>query len=71
VVRCVRREQTITLQFHPDAPIEVDTLLALVQKEKKRFRLSQDFQLTFIATATDWDGIVGEIKAVLGRVGSS
>jgi transcription-repair coupling factor (superfamily II helicase) len=68
VIRCVRRDDWITLQFHPDAPVEVDTLLSLVQQHKKRFKLSKDFQLSFQPKAQDWDGIVGETKDVLARL---
>jgi transcription-repair coupling factor (superfamily II helicase) len=68
VVRAVRREDWITLQFHPSAPVEVDTLLALVQKNKKTFRMTQDFQLSFLPAAKDWDGIVAETKAVLEQL---
>ena len=68
VIRCVRRDDWITLQFHPDAPAEVDTLLGLVQQHKKRFKLSKDFQLSFQPKAQDWDGIVGETKDVLARL---
>ena len=68
VIRCVRRDDWITLQFHPDAPVEVDTLLGLVQQHKKRFKLSKDFQLSFQPKAQDWDGIVGETKDVLARL---
>jgi len=53
------------LQFHPQAPVEVDHLVALVQKSKDRLRLSQDFQLSFAASDRDWDGLIAETKAVL------
>jgi len=71
IVRAVRREDWITLQFHPSAPVEVDRLLALVQKQKKRFRMTQDFQLSFLPEAKDWDGIVAETIRVLDHVAAA
>ncbi len=68
VIRAVRRDEWITLQFHPTARVDVDLLLALVKKGKERYRLSQDFQLSFLPQATDWDGIVAETKGVLQRL---
>jgi len=65
VVRVVLRNGWVTLQFHHDAPVEVDHLVALVQKSKGRFKLSQDFQLSFAAGDRDWDGLLAETKAVL------
>ena len=38
---------SVTLGFHPEAPVEVDQLVALVERGKGRFRLSADFQLSF------------------------
>jgi hypothetical protein len=55
----------VTLQFHPDAPVDVDRLIALVQKSKGRFKLSADFQLSFTPESSDWDGLVLETKSVL------
>ena len=58
VVRAVLRNGVVTLSFHPDAPVEVDQLVALVERGKGRFRLSADFQLSFTPTNRDWDGLV-------------
>jgi transcription-repair coupling factor (superfamily II helicase) len=71
VARAVRRGEWIALQFHPTARVEVDSLLALVKKSPDRFRLSADFQLSFRPAATDWDGVVDEVKQVLQRVEGS
>ncbi len=71
VVRAVRAGDWITLQFHPAARVEVDTLMALVQQSKNRFRLSQDFQLSLRPQSGDWDGIVEEVKSVLQRLEAS
>ncbi len=65
VVRAALRDGSITLQFHPDAPVKVNRLVTLVQKSKGRFKLSADFQLTFTPESRDWDGFVEETKSVL------
>ena len=58
----------MTLGFHPEAPVEVDQLVALVERGKGRFRLSADFQLSFTPTNRDWDGLVQEIQTVLQQI---
>jgi transcription-repair coupling factor (superfamily II helicase) len=70
VVRAVLRTGTVTLGFHSDAPVEVDQLVALVERSKGRFRLSADFQLSFTPTNRDWDGLVQEIQTVLQQISS-
>ena len=65
VVRATLRQGTVHLQFHPDAPVDVDQLIAMVECGKGRFKLSADFQLSFRPTNADWDGIVLEIQSVL------
>ena len=68
IVRALLRQGLVTLTFHPQAPVEVAQLVALVQRSKGRFRLSADFQLSFTARNTDWDGLVQEVQSVLGEV---
>ncbi len=68
IVRAILRQGSVTLTFHPEAPVEVDQLVALVQRSKGRFRLSADFQLSFTPRHTDWDGLVQEIQGVLREV---
>jgi transcription-repair coupling factor (superfamily II helicase) len=65
VVRAALRDGAVTLQFHPDAPVSVDKLVALVHRGKGRFKLSADFQLSFRPEVRDWDGLLEETKAVL------
>ena len=68
IVRALLRQGRVTLTFHPEAPVEVDQLVALVQRGKGRYRLSADFQLSFTPHHTDWDGLVQEIQGVLHEV---
>ena len=65
VVRAALRDDAVTLQFHPDAPVSVDKLVAMVHRGKGRFKLSADFQLSFRPEVRDWDGLLAETKAVL------
>jgi transcription-repair coupling factor (superfamily II helicase) len=65
VVRAALRDGAVTLQFHPDAQVDVQRLVALVHKSKGRFKLSADFQLSFQPESHDWDGLVAETKSVL------
>jgi transcription-repair coupling factor (superfamily II helicase) len=68
IVRALLRQGSVTLTFHPEAPVEVDQLVALVQRGGGRYRLSADFQLGFAPRHTDWDGLVQEIQDVLHEV---
>jgi transcription-repair coupling factor (superfamily II helicase) len=68
VVRAVLRGGSVTLGFHPDAPVEVDQLVSLAERGKGRFKLSADFQLSFVPKDRDWDGLVQEIHAVLQQI---
>jgi len=65
VVRAALIEDAVTLQFHQEAPVNVDKLVELVRRKKDRYRLSQDHQLTFRPEAGDWDGLIEETKGVL------
>jgi transcription-repair coupling factor (superfamily II helicase) len=76
VLRALMVNGTVTLQFHPEAPVDVEHLLGLIQKGKSRFKLSEDSQLSFSPEAEDWDGVVAEVQSMLkglyepGRTGS-
>ncbi len=65
VVRAALQEGAVTLQFHPEAKVDVERVVSLVQKSKGRFKLSADFQLSFAPGSRDWDGLVAETKGVL------
>jgi transcription-repair coupling factor (superfamily II helicase) len=65
VLRAALRDGAVTVQFHPEAPVDADQLVALVTRGKGRFKLSADLQLSFIPQGRDWDGLVAETRAVL------
>ncbi len=60
----------VHLQFHPQAPVDVERLLALVRAGNGRFTLPADFQLSFLLQARDADGLVAEVKEVVLRIAS-
>jgi transcription-repair coupling factor (superfamily II helicase) len=68
VVRALLRHGSVTLGFHPEAPVDVDTLVRMVERGKGKYRLSADFQLSFTPANRDWDGLVQEIQAVLHQL---
>jgi len=65
IARAALRAGAVMLQFHPEAPVDVDRLAAFVQAAKGRLKLSADAQLSFTPQSRDWDGLVAETKAVL------
>jgi transcription-repair coupling factor (superfamily II helicase) len=65
VTRVHRAAGAIQVQFHPEAPVDVDQLIALAHREPARFKLSTDFQLRVRPRDEDWDGVVAEIQSVL------
>ena len=68
IVRVALRNGWVTLQFHPEAKVEVDHLIELVARGRNRYRLSADYQLSFRLEATDWDAIVEQTGAVLQQL---
>ncbi|GIW44677.1 MAG: transcription-repair-coupling factor [Candidatus Binatia bacterium] len=58
----------VTLQFHHQANVDVQRLIALVRSGKGRFAIPADFQLRFDAEARDSDGLLAEIADVVLRV---
>jgi transcription-repair coupling factor (superfamily II helicase) len=68
VVRARQSGDTVSLQFHSEAPVDVEQLVAMVERSRGRFRLSADFQISFTAQSKDWDGLVAEIESVLERL---
>ncbi len=65
VLRANRVGGSINLQFHPEAPVDIDRLLAVAQRQPDRFKVSEDFQLRVRVVEQDWDGVVAEIQSVL------
>ncbi|MCK6554055.1 transcription-repair coupling factor [Candidatus Binatia bacterium] len=68
VLRATLRDGTVTLQFHPDAPVDRAELVRLVTKSKGRLALRGDAQLLLRPASADWDGLVAEIQELLYRL---
>jgi transcription-repair coupling factor (superfamily II helicase) len=71
VLRTVLRDGAVTLQFHPEAPVDAEHLVRLVQGSNGRLRLSADFQLSFQPRSNDWDGVVHETREVVQRIAAN
>jgi transcription-repair coupling factor (superfamily II helicase) len=65
VVRANRIAGAVNLQFHPEAPVDVERLIEIARRAPERFKLSEDFQLRVRVVEQDWDGVVAEIQSVL------
>jgi len=58
-------EGRVYLFFHAESPVKVEKLLALIKKEKNRFRLSPDGRLSFTPAQQEWEALVGEVTRLL------
>jgi transcription-repair coupling factor (superfamily II helicase) len=58
----------IFLLFHPESPVKVEKLLALIRKEKSRFRLSPDGRLSFVPKNQEWQPLMDEVVELLHSI---
>jgi transcription-repair coupling factor (superfamily II helicase) len=65
-----RRGDAIVLEFHETTPIAVETLLKTVRGSAERLRLTSGSALAIRPTATDHDGVIAEVRAVLQNLGT-
>jgi transcription-repair coupling factor (superfamily II helicase) len=61
-------EGKVYLLFHPESPVQVETLLSLIKKPNSRFRLAPDGRLSFTPTHEGWDELVAEIVDLLHTI---
>jgi transcription-repair coupling factor (superfamily II helicase) len=71
VVRARTRGPLVLLEFHPTTPVRPETLTTLVQRERNRFRLVSGAALEVRPAATDHDGVVAELVALLRRLSAA
>jgi transcription-repair coupling factor (superfamily II helicase) len=64
-------EGKVFLLFHPESPVQVETLLGLIKKQSSRFRLAPDGRLSFTPQHEDWDALVEEIIELLHSIHDS
>ena len=58
----------VFLLFHPESPVQVETLLGLIKKPNSRFRLAPDGRLSFTPQHDDWDALTEEIIELLRAI---
>jgi transcription-repair coupling factor (superfamily II helicase) len=58
----------VYLLFHPESPVKVEKLLALIKNQKNRFRLSPDGRLSFTPQSQEWQAMVGEVVELLHSI---
>ena len=65
VVAARRRGDSIVIEFHDTTPVSVETLLEKVRGSKDTLRLTSGSALAFRPSATDHDGVIAELRALL------
>ncbi len=56
-------------EFHPETPVRPETCCSrLPKKEKGRVQLFPDSRLGYRPLERDADGLIGELKALCGRI---
>jgi transcription-repair coupling factor (superfamily II helicase) len=68
VVRLRRRGEGVTLEFDPSTRVRVERLLAVVGQSRGRLRLADDRTLLVRPEATDHDGLIAELRALLQKL---
>jgi transcription-repair coupling factor (superfamily II helicase) len=71
VQRARRRGDAIVLEFDPGTPVGTDTLLAVVQRERGRLRLTSGSALEIRPQAMDHDGLIAELRTLLQRLSAT
>jgi transcription-repair coupling factor (superfamily II helicase) len=62
----------VFLLFHPESPVQVETLLGLIKKQNSRFRLAPDGRLSFTPhQPDDWDALIDEVIQLLHSIHDS
>jgi len=70
VTRARRRGDQLLFEFHPETPVEVARLLALVRQSGDRCRMVGEYQLSFSPLARDVDGMLSESRELLRGLAS-
>jgi transcription-repair coupling factor (superfamily II helicase) len=71
VTRARQRGTVVLLEFHPSTPVRPEALADLVQRERARFRLVSGDALEVRPAATDHDGVIAELVALLRRLSAA
>jgi transcription-repair coupling factor (superfamily II helicase) len=68
VQRARRRGDAVVLEFDPGTPLTTERLVAVVEKERRRLRLTGASALEVRLQATDHDGLIADLRALLQRL---
>jgi transcription-repair coupling factor (superfamily II helicase) len=71
VVRARRRGEAVLLEFDPTTPVRPDDLLEMVRGSRGRLRVTPGSALEVRPQATDHDGVIAELRAVLQRLSAA
>jgi transcription-repair coupling factor (superfamily II helicase) len=68
ITRVRRRGDQWLFEFHPETPVEGDTLRAFVESGRSRCRMVSEYQLSFSPRARDMDGMLDESRDLLRQL---
>ena len=71
IVAARRRGERIVLEFSPTTPVRPETLVEAVHRSHGRLRLVDGATLAVAPEATDHDGTIAELRALLQRLASA
>ena len=71
IVTARRRGERIVLEFSPTTPVRPETLVEAVHRSHGRLRLVDGATLAVAPEATDHDGTIAELRALLQRLASA
>ena len=71
IVTARRRGERIVLEFSPTTPVRPETLVEAVRRSHGRLRLVDGATLAVAPEATDHDGTIAELRALLQRLASA
>ena len=57
--------QQVTITFHPETPLAVDTIISLVRAPKSRYRVPSDFRLAYVFDAEERKDTLRAIRTCL------
>ena len=71
IVAARRRGERIVLEFAAATPVRTDTLLETVRRSRGSLRLLDGSTLAIAPEATDHDGTIAEVRALLQRLSAA
>jgi hypothetical protein len=71
VLRARRRGEDVVLEFETGTRVDAARLVELVRGSKGRWRLLSGSALAVRPEATDHDGLIGELRALLQRLSAA